>query len=95
METSHLGLSVPRSLTLCNVWSRVSICSHLLPEEAALKMTEHGTDYSRISLAGISFISDNLARFITEDFLEKFAPFTQFSFLDYPFDVFITQTKVT
>lgn len=56
-------------------------------------MTEHGTDNSRMSL-GISFISDNLASFITEDFLEKLAQSTQFSFLDYPFDVFITQTKV-
>ena len=39
-----LGLSVPRSLTLNTVWLLVSICSHLLQEEASLMMAEQDTD---------------------------------------------------
>lgn len=44
MEMSHLGLSVPRPLTLHNVCLWISsIYSHLLQEEA-LVMTVQGTD---------------------------------------------------
>ena len=45
METSHLGMSVLMSLTLCTLSGcRLCICSHLLQEEASLMMAEQGTD---------------------------------------------------
>lgn len=45
METSHLRQSVPRSLTLCTLSSvGLYICSHLLQEEASLRMAKQGTD---------------------------------------------------
>lgn len=36
METSHLDWCVPKSFSLQNVWLWISICSHLLQEEAVL-----------------------------------------------------------
>lgn len=45
MVASHLGLSVPRSLTLYSVCLWVSyVYSPLLQEEEALMMTERGAD---------------------------------------------------
>jgi hypothetical protein len=45
IETSCLGLSVPRSLTLCIMSGCRSLCLfHLLQEEASLIMTEQGSD---------------------------------------------------
>ena len=43
METSHLELSVPRSLYVSSVWLRISVFV-LLQQEASLMMAEQGTD---------------------------------------------------
>lgn len=45
-ETSHLVLSVPKSLTLSALYLAVGlcICSFLLQEEDSLMMDEQGTD---------------------------------------------------
>ena len=46
MEISCLGLSAPKSHTLCILsdFKSLYICSHLLQEEASLMMAEQGTD---------------------------------------------------
>jgi hypothetical protein len=46
-ETSRLGLSVPRTLTLHNAWMWVSVVVSVFlatAEEASLMMAEQGTD---------------------------------------------------
>ena len=43
METSHLGLSVPRALTRCiSSDCALCICSHVLQEGASLVMAREG-----------------------------------------------------
>ena len=44
METSHLGLSVPRPLTLDIFWLSISVFFHLLQEDTSLMMVEQGTN---------------------------------------------------
>lgn len=55
METSHLGLGVPRSLSLCIMSG--NICSHLLQKEASLMMAERGNQSMSITvLLGVNFL---------------------------------------
>lgn len=42
MRIRHLGMAVPKSLTLFNVW--LWICYHLLQEKVSLMMAGKGTD---------------------------------------------------
>lgn len=40
LETSHVELCVPRTLPLHTVWLCISVCSHLLEDEAFLMMVK-------------------------------------------------------